>query len=124
MLRSDGAIVGITKNPADLRVRRAEEMRRLVLAQQQKRRACDAALLRDPRLVQQGGHIPTGSFLLNLLVPRNVRDRKSTRLNSRHSCASRMPSSACKKKIKNGTESMFVTRVQALPIENVKSTTL
>src|SRR3546814_8307580 len=24
-------------------------------------------------------------------------DRKSTRLNSRHSCASRMPSSACKK---------------------------
>src|SRR3546814_6237494 len=27
-----------------------------------------------------------------------VRDRKSTRLNSSHSCASRMPSSACKKK--------------------------
>src|SRR3546814_4373018 len=26
------------------------------------------------------------------------RDRKSTRLNSSHSCASRMPSSACKKK--------------------------
>src|SRR3546814_10130814 len=26
-------------------------------------------------------------------------DRKSTRLNSSHSCASRMPSSACKKKI-------------------------
>src|SRR3546814_6720131 len=25
-------------------------------------------------------------------------DRKSTRLNSRHSCAARMPSSACKKK--------------------------
>src|SRR3546814_2792018 len=28
-------------------------------------------------------------------------DRKSTRLNSSHSCASRMPSSACKKKTKN-----------------------
>src|SRR3546814_8782191 len=28
-------------------------------------------------------------------------DRKSTRLNSSHSCASRMPSSACKKKKKN-----------------------
>src|SRR3546814_1931176 len=27
-----------------------------------------------------------------------VKDRKSTRLNSSHSCASRMPSSACKKK--------------------------
>src|SRR3546814_8171924 len=26
------------------------------------------------------------------------KDRKSTRLNSRHSCATRMPSSACKKK--------------------------
>src|SRR3546814_7188697 len=26
-------------------------------------------------------------------------DRKSTRLNSSHSCASRMPSSACKKKL-------------------------
>src|SRR3546814_9145953 len=29
------------------------------------------------------------------------RDRKSTRLNSSHSCASRMPSSACKKKEHN-----------------------
>src|SRR3546814_2230829 len=29
---------------------------------------------------------------------RLIRDRKSTRLNSSHSCASRMPSSACKKK--------------------------
>src|SRR3546814_1487559 len=29
---------------------------------------------------------------------RRRRDRKSTRLNSSHSCASRMPSSACKKK--------------------------
>src|SRR3546814_5348637 len=29
------------------------------------------------------------------------RDRKSTRLNSSHSCASRMPSSACKKKNKH-----------------------
>src|SRR3546814_1225053 len=29
-----------------------------------------------------------------------VIDRKSTRLNSSHSCASRMPSSACKKKTK------------------------
>src|SRR3546814_1687360 len=27
-----------------------------------------------------------------------VRERKSTRLNSRHYCATRMPSSACKKK--------------------------
>src|SRR3546814_4665195 len=29
----------------------------------------------------------------------NVPDRKSTRLNSCHYCASRMPSSACKKKV-------------------------
>src|SRR3546814_3989251 len=29
---------------------------------------------------------------------RHQADRKSTRLNSSHSCASRMPSSACKKK--------------------------
>src|SRR3546814_15542744 len=29
---------------------------------------------------------------------RDLPDRKSTRLNSSHSCASRMPSSACKKK--------------------------
>src|SRR3546814_7341536 len=32
------------------------------------------------------------------LVAQVAADRKSTRLNSSHSCASRMPSSACKKK--------------------------
>src|SRR3546814_8063606 len=31
-------------------------------------------------------------------MPKDGKDRKSTRLNSSHSCASRMPSSACKKK--------------------------
>src|SRR3546814_1894839 len=30
-------------------------------------------------------------------TPQGVRDRKSTRLNSSHSCADRLPSSACKK---------------------------
>src|SRR3546814_3855814 len=36
----------------------------------------------------------------NVVEVRPVKtDRKSTRLNSRHSCASRMPSSACKKKM-------------------------
>src|SRR3546814_8193326 len=35
---------------------------------------------------------------------RGIEDRKSTRLNSSHYCASRMPSSACKKKMeKNNT---------------------
>src|SRR3546814_2257869 len=38
-------------------------------------------------------HIRTGAEFEEL-----VRDRKSTRLNSSHSCASRMPSSACKYK--------------------------
>src|SRR3546814_2997445 len=33
-------------------------------------------------------------------------DRKSTRLNSSHSCASRMPSSACKKTLQNKTETI------------------
>src|SRR3546814_9344354 len=32
---------------------------------------------------------------------RKTEDRKSTRLNSSHSCASRMPSSACRKKNKD-----------------------
>src|SRR3546814_3539934 len=44
-------------------------------------------LPRAPRL--------TGSVSLDLS---REASRKSTRLNSRHSCASRMPSSACKKK--------------------------
>src|SRR3546814_4822448 len=50
-----------------------------------------------------GGRIAGPSRLLDLSVglkvyeKANVRDRKSTRLNSRHSCASRMPSSACYK---------------------------
>src|SRR3546814_4158146 len=35
--------------------------------------------------------------------PDRTLDRKSTRLNSSHSCASRMPSSACKKKQKQRT---------------------
>src|SRR3546814_2345755 len=34
-----------------------------------------------------------------LVEQRQVTDRKSTRLNYSHSCATRMPSSACKKKI-------------------------
>src|SRR3546814_8933568 len=33
-----------------------------------------------------------------IVVPIDLADRKSTRLNSSHSCATRMPSSACKKK--------------------------
>src|SRR3546814_10155961 len=42
-------------------------------------------------------------FLLSGSLDKNVEaviDRKSTRLNSSHSCATRMPSSACKKKKK------------------------
>src|SRR3546814_1235247 len=34
-------------------------------------------------------------------LPLRLRDRKSTRLNSSHQCASRMPSSACKQKTTN-----------------------
>src|SRR3546814_2551706 len=45
-------------------------------------------------------------FLPIQLTPLGSLDRKSTSLNSSHSCASRMPSSACTKK-KNNTESII-----------------
>src|SRR3546814_7922541 len=41
-----------------------------------------------------------GYVLLRMeMTDESWQDRKSTRLNSSHNCASRMPSSACKKKI-------------------------
>src|SRR3546814_1288696 len=43
-------------------------------------------------------HYDNDRRLLNPTAYSDI-DRKSTRLNSSHSCASRMPSSACKKKI-------------------------
>src|SRR3546814_3419419 len=46
----------------------------------------------EPSLVSQGGQQTQVAV---------ERDRKSTRLNSSHSCAHRMPSCACKKKKEN-----------------------
>src|SRR3546814_5235258 len=45
-------------------------------------------------------HVWMLRFVHRVAIPpaARSRDRKSTRLNSSHSCATRMPSSACKKK--------------------------
>src|SRR3546814_6798366 len=60
---------------------------------------------RRRRRAREGGHDP-GEVVAQVARPVRpgvraqdvvVDDRKSTRLNSSHSCASRMPSSACKK---------------------------
>src|SRR3546814_6232979 len=60
--------------------------------------------------VEDDGRHPAAARLqapvLRRLPPalRRKRDRKSTRLNSSHECASRMPSSACKKKSNNAKQ--------------------
>src|SRR3546814_6188191 len=43
-------------------------------------------------------NLPTGAVMQFIDQALDAGDRKSTSLNSRHSCAARMPSSACKKK--------------------------
>src|SRR3546814_9152147 len=50
---------------------------------------------------------PAGARHLFKPKPGQARDRKSTRLNSSHYCASRMPSSACKKKINDQTTNSY-----------------
>src|SRR3546814_9826763 len=59
-----------------------------------------------PIVFGPGRHEPSGSIFLYFLDPDGI-DRTSTRLNSSHYCASRMPASACKKKnmINDVTES-------------------
>src|SRR3546814_10635190 len=49
----------------------------------------------------EGDPLPHGIVtrdLIHAFYNNQLQDRKSTRLNSSHKCASRMPSSACKKK--------------------------
>src|SRR3546814_6206212 len=48
-----------------------------------------------------------GPYSLVTQQPLGGKDRKSTRLKSSHSCASSMPSSACKKTIKTDNNSTY-----------------
>src|SRR3546814_999442 len=67
-----------------------------IAAAQQLRRTLRPA---HTTLLRQFNGVPTGvQFLVDLREDLVTLDRKSTRLNSSHYCASRMPSSACKKK--------------------------
>src|SRR3546814_7395469 len=43
-------------------------------------------------------------------------DRKSTRLNSSHSCAARMPSAACNKKLQHILTGITITTIPLLPL--------
>src|SRR3546814_10406862 len=71
-------------------------------------------LARFAELIQQMAHeaqILSLPELIDHVV--HHRDRKSTRLNSSHSCASRMPSSACKTKptTTSATQDMHTTQL-------------
>src|SRR3546814_4251033 len=59
----------------------------------------------DPPPLGEGDHAKHGGGAREVFLSL---DRKSTRLNSSHSCAPRMPSSACKKQrhIQNATSQM------------------
>src|SRR3546814_9581168 len=53
-------------------------------------------LIRQRLTMKRSADLPGGNGNLDEIAPQRFRDRKSTRLNSSHLCATRMPPSACK----------------------------
>src|SRR3546814_6445006 len=69
-----------------------ETMRQRILLRKVSSRPVDVGLIRNL------GLLPIEEAGLHARIKQAQADRKSTRLNSSHYCATRMPSSACKKK--------------------------
>src|SRR3546814_3424311 len=72
-------------------------LRHPLLALDKTRAVCRGAMILETHVVNAFGNLPASLFYRRDELVTSPKDRKSTRLNSSHSCASRMPSSARKK---------------------------